>query len=103
MFELATSEEVDKLGMSKVSSEEGRFTDEIDLGEVSALSVNFAPDAYYLERHLSMLPAFDAYKENLIFFLGCVQPRASLEYIPLGIQCGRFRAPQEYIFANRSF
>jgi hypothetical protein len=37
MFELATQEEVDKLGGSSGSgsSSEGRFTDEIDLGDVS--------------------------------------------------------------------
>lgn len=33
MFEMATSEEIDKLGRSRVSSEEGRFTDEILLDE----------------------------------------------------------------------
>jgi len=37
MFELATTEEIDKLGRTSgrvSSSEEARFTDEIDLGEV---------------------------------------------------------------------
>ncbi len=34
MFELATTEEIDKLGRStRASSEEGRFTDEINLSE----------------------------------------------------------------------
>ena len=34
MFELATSEEIDKLGVSRTSNEENRFTDEIVLDEV---------------------------------------------------------------------
>ena len=34
VFELATTEEVDKLGKSKISSEDNRFTDEINLEEV---------------------------------------------------------------------
>ena len=34
MFELATSEEIDKLGKTTDDSSEGRFTDEIDLEEV---------------------------------------------------------------------
>ena len=35
MFELATSEEIDKLAKSRASSsEEGRFTDEVYLDEV---------------------------------------------------------------------
>ena len=39
MFELATSEEIDKLGKSNRSSGSGRFTDEIDLGEVRGLEI----------------------------------------------------------------
>ena len=38
MFELATAEEIDKLGQSRSSQEEGRFTDEIILDEVISIS-----------------------------------------------------------------
>ena len=41
MFELATSEEIDKLARSRASSsEEGRFTDEIYIDEVHKLQTN---------------------------------------------------------------
>ena len=47
MFELATAEEIDKLGRTRASSDEGRFTDEIFLGDVST---------FYADRQDFLLP-----------------------------------------------
>ena len=55
MFELATQEEVDKLGKSKASSGAGGFTDEIDLDEDEDKTLHIKGQMIYIQEWKQML------------------------------------------------
>lgn len=55
MFELATSEEIDKLGVSRTSGEEGRFTDEIDLDDDLDKTLHIKGQMFYIEEWQQLL------------------------------------------------
>ena len=56
VFELATQEEIDKLGSTtKGSSSKGQFTDDIDLDEVKLILV-LQPQSCYLKKCSSNFP-----------------------------------------------
>ena len=64
MFELATQEEIDKLGKSKASSGAGGFTDEIDLDEdEDNFSRNLTPPSTFLRVEMTRRVSQDDYQE----------------------------------------